>query len=101
MDYRERNYYLVGLPQCYEYPYDDWYFVQNLKKYIPSIILRPVNDRYFAIGRSLGFYPTIVISCRKEYTHTIERLLRIKFDDKTKRSMFRNCRKLTKEILGQ
>ena len=98
MDYRERNYYLVGLPQCYA-PYDDWYFIQNLKTYFPNIILRPVNDRYFAIGRSLGFYPTMVVSCRKEDVDKFEHLLECKFMNN--KSIIRNYRKLTKEILGQ
>lgn len=91
MDYRERNYYLVGWTTNYEY-------VARLLKTIPSVILRPINDWYYAVGRSLSLYPSMVVSCRKEYVDMLEQNLEYMKDE---RSMFRNYKKLTKEILGQ
>jgi len=91
MDYRERNYYLVGWTTSYEY------VAQSLKT-IPSVILRPINNWYYAVGKSLGFCPSMVVSCRKEYVDMLEQNLEYMKDE---RNMFRNYKKLTKGMLGQ
>jgi hypothetical protein len=94
MDYRERNYYIIRFN---DYKKQNQ-FINEIKNSIPSIIFRPSNDYYHSIGISLGFHPTAVISCRKEYISEFETKVK---EYIPKYSIFNNCKILNKYMLGQ
>ena len=72
MDYRERKYYLAHI-DYFSYDMRLRYF----KIMTPSLIVRPPNDYYYRMGKSLGFqYPNMVLSCRIEDSDCLEYELR-------------------------
>ena len=72
MDYRERKYYLVHIGYA-SYSMRLNYF----KNITPSLIVRPPNDYYYQMSRTLGFgFPNMILSCRIEDSDCLEYELR-------------------------
>ena len=73
MDFRERNYYLASISVFESYDMRLSYF----KLAAPSLIVRPCNDRLYALGVALGLkHPNLYLSCRKDECEDLEYELR-------------------------